>query len=208
VELPPETVRSTLNGHYLINLWMDRHKIYDEERAAMHDVLDRAVKSAHLFALAGAGSRILTIAEIADRLSISETNVRNRLAEASPPILPVKVIKGMKLYMVEDLPAIATVHMQGVIGDGQQTRYVAAKLRKTIAQVKHKTVVKRLRSDPDVRWPDIDGSPRVVRVEVSQSAGKFFEEKAKKDGWKDSAHLLRAFIAAYNEITKKKERYG
>lgn len=187
---------------------MDVLEIYDNPRAAIHDALDRAVWSAHLFALAGAGSRILTVAEIADRLNISETNVRNRLAEASPPILPVKVIKGMKLYMVEDLPAIASAHMKGVIGDGQNTRYVAAKLRKAMAQVQHKTVIKRLRADPDVRLPDIDGSPRVVRVEVSKSAGAYFEKKAKKDGWTDSAHLLRAFIAAYNELTKKKERYG
>ena len=208
MELPPETINSTLVAHDLINLWMNKHEIYDEERAHIHDVLDQAVRNAHLFALAGAGSRILTVAEIADRLNISETNVRNRLAEASPPILPVKTVGAIKLYMVEDLPAIASVHMQGVIGYGQQTRYVAAKLRKAMAQVQHKTVIKRLRSDPDVRWPDIDGSPRVVRVEVSQSAGRYFEEKAKKDGWKDSAHLLRAFVAAYNELTKRKERYG
>lgn len=207
MELPPETIQYTLLIHDHLNTWMDRHKIYDDERAYVHDLIDNAARNAHLFALAGAGSRILTVPEIAGRLNISETNVRNRLAEASPPILPAKVIKGMKLYMVEDLPAIATAHMQGVIGDGQNTRYVAAKLRKAISQVQHKTVIKRLRADPDVRWPDIDGSPRVVRVEVSKSAGAFFEEKAKKDGWKDSAHLLRAFIAAYNELTKKKERY-
>ncbi len=207
MELPPETINSTLDAHDIINHRMDMLEVYGDIRAALHDSLDEAVRSAHLFALAGAGSRILTVPEIADRLNISETNVRNRLAEASPPILPAKVIKGMKLYMVEDLPAIASAHMKGVIEDAQNTRYVAAKLRKAISQVQHKTVIKRLRADPDVRWPDIDGSPRVVRVEVSKSAGAFFEEKAKKDGWKDSAHLLRAFIAAYNELTKKKERY-
>lgn len=187
---------------------MDRHEIYDEERAYIHDLVDSAVRSAHSFALAGAGSRILTIPEVADRLGVSIKTVHNRLSEASPPILPVKTIGSMRLYMVEDLPAIASAHIKGVIEDGQHTRYVAAKLRQAISKTQHKTVIKRLRDDPDVRWPDIDGNPRVVRVEVSQSAGEFFEKKAKKDGWKDSAHLLRAFIAAYNELTRKKERYG
>lgn len=208
MELPPETTRSTLDAHDQINEWMDRYSVFGITRGEVHDIVDEAVRNAHLFAIAGAGSRILTVPEIADRLNISVSNVRKRLAEASPPILPVRCIGSIPLYMVEDLPAIATVHMQGVIGDGQNTRYVAAKLRKAMAQVQHKTVVKRLRADPDVRWPDIDGNPRVVRVEVSKSAGKFFEEKAKKDGWTDSAHLLRAFIAAYNELTKRKERYG
>ena len=208
MELPPETINSTLDAHDKINDWMDAKNIYGDLRSYIHDIVDEAVRNAHIFALAGAGSRILTVPEIADRLNLSTMSVRRRLAEASPPILPVKMIGSMPLFMVEDLPAIASAHMKGVIEDGDNTRYVAAKLRKAISQVQHRTVVKRLRADPDVRFPDIDGSPRVVRVEVSKSAGEYFEKKAKKDGWTDSAHLLRAFIAAYNELTKKKERYG
>lgn len=168
MELPPETINSTLDAHDQINKWMDRFDI-GHHRSVIHDLVDEAVRNAHLYAIAGAGSRILTIPEIADRLNISVETVRNRLAEASPPILPVKVIKGMRLFMVEDLPAIASAHMKGVIEDGQNTRYVAAKLRKAISQAGRTMTWSNERGG-------IDEIPSVAAPSMRRDNSDFFKE--------------------------------
>jgi len=203
VTLPPETVNATLGVHDLVNAWMDERAIYDEPRAYIHDLIDRAVRQAHTYALAGAGRRILTVAEVADRLGISVMAARKRIAEASPPILPVKRVGPSSLYMVEDLPAIATVHIQGVIGEGRTTRYVAAKMRKAIAQVHHKATIKRLQKAPTVRWPDFDGSPITVKLPVARTDYRALEIWAKQDGWTGVNHLLQALIVSYTEVSKR-----
>jgi len=206
LSLPPETINATLETHDAINAWMDEHEIYGEERAKIHDLVDHTVRSAHLFAMAASGSRILTTAEVADRLGVSIDTVRKRLREASPPILPIKQVGTHRLFMVEDLPAIATAHMQGVAGDLQNTRYLAAKLRNAIAKVKHHATIKRLSKDATVRWPDIDGRIRIYQLEVARTEGDRMERAAIEDGWDNAEHLLRAFIVSYNELSKRKGR--
>lgn len=200
--LPPETINATLETHDSINEWMDRHDIYGEERAQIHDMLDQAVRTAHMYALAGAGARILTTSEVAERLNISVDTLRKRLAEADPPISPVKKVGMVNLYMVEDLPAIATLHMQGVIADGLNTRYVAARIRKAISSAKHGQTRKRLQKAPSVRWPDIDGRPRVYRIEVAQQDAKILDATAKQEGWPTTENLTRALVLAYLEGRK------
>ena len=201
-ELPLETVNATLDVHETANRWMDLHEV-GTSRAIIHDLIDQAVRDAHIFALAEAGRRVLTRQEIAGRLGLSEPTVRRRIAAASPPILPVKMVNNIPLYMVEDLPAIATAHIQGVVEEGLNTRYIAAKMRKAIAQVHHKTVIKRLSDTPSIKWPDVYGRPITLTLKVDAETKKTAEEQAKKDGWKDINHLILGFLVSYNEISRR-----
>lgn len=201
-ELPQETINATLDIHDEINTWAPFAEL-GEVRPFIHDLIDQAVRDAHIFALAGAGRRVLTRQEIAGRLGLSESTVRRRIADASPPILPVKMVGNIPLYMVEDLPAIATAHIQGVVEEGLNTRYIAAKMRKTIAQVHHKTVIKRLSDTPSVKWPDVYARPITLTLKVDAETLKNAGEQAKKDGWKDINHLILGFLVSYNEISRR-----
>ena len=201
-ELPQETINATLDIHDAINGWMDLHSV-GYTREIIHNLVDEAVRDAHIYALAGAGRRILTQQEIADRLGISLSTVRRRIADATPPILPVKTVGNIPLYMVEDLPAISTAHIKGVAEEGLNTRYIAAKMRKVIAQVHHKTVIKRLSDTPSIKWPDVYARPITLTLKVDAETKREVEIQAKKDGWKDINHLILGFLASYNEISRR-----
>lgn len=191
--------------HELVNKWMDARGI-GPERAEIHIAIDELVRDAHLYALGDAGSRILTQQEVCDRLNVSPATLKKRLAEATPPILPARVVGPYKLFLVDDLPAIATAHIKGVVEDSETTRYISAKLRSAIAGVKHKSTVKRLMKNAGVRWPDIDGEPRTYRVDVAKIDATWFKKYALDDGWDSPNHLLRGFIVLYNELSKEKRR--
>lgn len=176
------------------------------ERAEIHIAIDDLVRDAHLYALGDAGSRILTQQEVCDRLHISMHTLKKRLAEASPPILPAKVAGPYRLYLVDDLPAIATTHIKGVVEDAETTRYISAKIRAAVTKVKHASTIKRIQKNAGVKWPDIDGEPRTYRVDVAKLDAIALKENALSDGWESPNHLLRGLIVLYNEISKEKKR--
>jgi len=170
----------------------------------VHDMLDYALKEAHLIAVGLSVNRLVTVEEMAEITGISLSLIKERIALSR--VQPLKTLGRHAIYAYEDIPHVVYAHLENT----ETVEYIPARIRMALRRARSARSIKALKTRDNIAGFNKTGERVRICFDIDPIDAGIIDEECKADGWPSRDVFFRGLITSYLEtfgdITKLRRK--
>ena len=202
--IPDDTVSMALILHDRIHEGFKDGTIHENE---VHDMLDYALREAHMISMGVAVNRIVTVEDMAEITGIALPLIKERVKLSG--IQPLKTLGRYAIYAYEDIPRIVYAHLENT----ETVEYIPMRIRMALRRVRAARSVRALKTRNNIAGYNDTGQRVRITFDIDPIDAEIIDEECKADGWPSRDVFFRGLITSYLEtfgdiakLRKKKEK--